>query len=245
MKSDMKRYLTLLLAAVLTVSCGVLKADKAPKTVVIIGDSYSTFEGYIPNGYADWYTLRGRSDNNVRTVEQTWWYQLCTEKGLKLIANNSFSGSTVCNTGYDGVDYTHESFVTRMSQTLHYSSDGFNQPCEEKNAPDILFIFGGTNDSWANSPIGEPKYSDWTNEDLYSFLPAFCCLLDYYKREAPSTRVIVMINDGLKPEMMTGMAEISSHFGYEYIQYDGIEEGAGHPTILGMKQIADAIRKML
>lgn len=240
----MKRYIVLLLSAALAISCSVQRVQKA-QTVVVIGDSYSTFTGYIPEHFACWYSPQGRPDNDVTAVEQTWWKLLCDSQGLNLIGNNSFSGSTVCNTGYNGVDYTRQSFITRMPQTLHYTSDGFNVLGTEKNAPDILFIFGGTNDSWAGSPLGEYKYSDWTDEELYSFFPAFCKLLDYYKREAPSTRVIVLINDGLKPEVMSGMADISKHYGYEYIQLEGIEKGSGHPSVLGMSQICEAIKKIL
>src|SRR5574344_1656725 len=39
------------------------------------------------------------------------------------------------------------------------------------DCPDIIFIFGATNDSWANSPIGDYKYADWTRQDMYSFRP--------------------------------------------------------------------------
>ena len=38
--------------------------------------------------------------------------------------------------------------------------------------PDIILVFGGTNDSWAGSPIGEYVWADWTDEQLYSFRPA-------------------------------------------------------------------------
>ena len=58
---------------------------------------------------------------------------------------------------YDGNDYTDRSFITRAS----------NLGC-----PDIILVFGGTNDSWANSPLGEMKHEGYTSQDLFSFRPA-------------------------------------------------------------------------
>ena len=81
--------------------------------------------------------------------------------------NNSFSGATVCNTGYNKEDYTDRSFISRMD----------NLGC-----PDIIFIFGGTNDSWAGSPLGEFQYSGWTKETLYCFRPAMAYMLDHMKK---------------------------------------------------------------
>ena len=46
------------------------------KNVLIIGDSYSTFEGHIPSGYEVFYRAGGREDNDVSRVEETWWHQV-------------------------------------------------------------------------------------------------------------------------------------------------------------------------
>lgn len=210
----------------LVVSCHV------PKTFVILGDSYSTFKGYIPDGYAVWYSPEGRPGNDVTSVEQTWWYQFAERTGLKLLGNNSFSGSTVCNTGYNGADYTRCSFITRMPQTL-------------ENDPDLVLIFGGTNDSWSNAPIGELQFSDWTTDDLYKALPAYCYMLDFYKTNAPKTRVVCIMNDGLKPEITEGMTAACEHYGVDYVTLEGIDKGDGHPTVKGMAQICDAMESYI
>ena len=70
------------------------------KTVAILGDSYSTFDGYIPEGNACWYFTTPQGENDVVAVEQTWWHQFCREGGYELVLNESYSGATVCNTGY-------------------------------------------------------------------------------------------------------------------------------------------------
>ena len=217
------------LGAITVTGCGV------QRTVVILGDSYSTFEGYVPEGFAVWYDANAKAENDVDAVEQTWWYKLVKKEHLKLLGNNSYSGSTVCNTGYDGADYSDRSFITRMPQTLGYQAE----------RPSIILIFGGTNDSWADAPLGELKFAGWTEEDLKQALPAYCYMLNYYHLYAPDSRVINIINDGLKPEITEGIVAAAEHYGMEYLRLEGIDKGWGHPTVRGMHQIADALAAVL
>ena len=147
----MKRQLVIT-AAVLLFGCA---AAFAQKKVSILGDSYSTFQGYVTPGSNDcWYFGNGKnadSRNTLETVEQTWWYRLVHGHGMELDVNNSWSGTTVCLTGYRGEDASDRAFITRM----------FNL-----GNPDIILVFGGTNDSWAGSPVGEYRYKDWKKADL-------------------------------------------------------------------------------
>lgn len=39
--------------------------------VMILGDSFSTFEDYIPDGYATYYTKVGHENTDVNDVTQT------------------------------------------------------------------------------------------------------------------------------------------------------------------------------
>lgn len=226
--------ITVVLGAVLLMLFSAT-ACREQKTVVILGDSYSTFDGYVPEGFAIWYDSNPKEENDVTAVQQTWWYKLCRKKGLKLLGNNSYSGSTVCNTGYDGADYSDRSFITRMPQTLGYSAE----------RPNIILLFGGTNDSWSDAPLGSLKFADWTEEDLKQALPAYCYMLNYYKLYAPDSRVINIVNDGLKPEITEGIVKAAEHYGMEYVRLKGIDKGWGHPSIKGMQQICDALADIL
>ena len=68
------------------------------QTVAVLGDSYSTFEGFIPKGYATWYSPTAPPETtDVNKVEQTWWWQVIKEGGYKLGNINSYSGATICN----------------------------------------------------------------------------------------------------------------------------------------------------
>ena len=75
--------ITVVLGAVLLMLFSAT-ACREQKTVVILGDSYSTFDGYVPEGFAIWYDSNPKEENDVTAVQQTWWYKLCRKEGLKL-----------------------------------------------------------------------------------------------------------------------------------------------------------------
>ncbi len=198
-------------------------------SVSILGDSYSTFEGYLtPDTMITWYqrgkALYDRTD--VVKVSDTWWMQVIKRMGWKLDVNNSWSGSTVCNTGYNKEDYTHESFVTRVSYL---------------GSPDVIFVFGGTNDSWAESPIGDYMYKEWSAKDLFFFRPAMCYLIANLQKHYPTAELYVISNTELKEDVTLSIAEICKHYGVKIIQLDNIDKLTGHPSVKGMGQIADQI----
>ena len=59
--------------------------------IFIIGDSYSTYEGYIPEGYHHYYSDGRKEAPVVKGVEKTWWKILSNENKLNVIMNDSFS----------------------------------------------------------------------------------------------------------------------------------------------------------
>lgn len=217
----MKRLLTLCL---FFVCLGILMAQKK---MSILGDSYSTFKGYVsPEKNLCFYRQVSKFPNDVHDVTKTWWWILKEELGYELEKNNSYSGATICNTGYAKNDYSDRSFVTRMRNI---------------GEPDILFIFGGTNDCWAGSPLGEFKYEKWTKADLYKFRPAFAFMINYLKVAHPQMRIINICNSDLEGEYNTSMAEICKHYGVENIQLEDIDKQYKHPSILGMQEIANQL----
>ena len=138
--------------------------------ILIIGDSYSTFKGFNPDGYICWYP-QSESEaprTDVTQVSETWWHQLCSETESTLILNDSFSGSTICSTERESIPGTH--FNLRADKIIN--SGFFN-----KNKIDTIIIFGGTNDSWIDSPIGEIKYDNIEENDIKKVLPAFAALI--------------------------------------------------------------------
>ena len=196
----------------------------AQKKVSILGDSYSTFYGHVsPAANLCWYGVPGeKKENDVTKVEETWWYRFIHEHGFQLERNNSYSGSTVCHTGYEKADYSDRSFITRIHNL---------------GTPDIILVFGGTNDSWAGAPIGAYQYDGWTKADLYSFRPAFCYLLASLKQLYPAARIYNITNSELSEEVTDSMDEICRHYGIENIRLHDIDKQWGHPSVQGMQSI--------
>lgn len=200
----------------------------AQTRVSILGDSYSTFYGYVtPDTNLCWYGVPGeKKENDVTKVEDTWWHRFIREHGYTLERNNSYSGSTVCHTGYEKADYSDRSFITRM---------------DNLGDPDILFLFGGTNDSWAGVPIGEYAYDDPASADLYAFRPAFCRLLEYVTERYAEADTYVIINSELSDEITGSMEEICRHYSITPIRLHDIDKQWGHPSVEGMKRICEQV----
>lgn len=197
------------------------------KTVAILGDSYSTFEDYVtPDTNALWYFNRPNDRTDVDRVGQTWWHQFISKNGYKLGVNNSYSGATICNTGYRAEDYTAESFITRM---------------DNLGNPDMILVFGGTNDSWCGAPIGEYKYGDWTKRDLFSFRPAMARLLSGLQERYPNVEIYFLLNDGLKDSINESVKTVCAHYGVPVVELQGIDKKNSHPTVKGMTAIADQL----
>lgn len=206
--------------------------------LLIIGDSYSTFEGSIPKEYDTWYSNALKPETDVTKVEQTWWYLLLQKVHANLLLNSSWSGTTICNTGYEGADFSDKSFITRLDQLIE-------KKYFEKNHVDTLFVFGGTNDSWADAPLGELKYSDWTQDDLYCVLPAIGYLFYRITTKLVGVRAICIINTELKQEIHAALTAACEKYGIETIELQDIAKEYGHPNILGMSQIEAQVEEYL
>jgi hypothetical protein len=203
--------------------------------VLILGDSYSTFEGYIPKGYDVYYQGDGSYDTGVTRVEETWWHQLITETKSNLVLNDSWSGSTICYKGYDDCDCSEtSSFICRLEKM---NKNGFF----EENKIDTLFIFGATNDSWIGVPLGEEKYENFTKDELFTVLPAICCLVKRAREILPNAKIYYIINTELKEEIVNTILSACKKYGASTVTLADIDKVKGHPTIKGMAQIKNQI----
>lgn len=115
------------------------RAAAEEKTLSILGDSISTYAGYSDNGganttIADYRLFYPRWGNSVE-AEDTWWYQAAEMLNMRLLVNNSFSGSCLLKSAY-GAD---GAYLDRCVQ-LH------SNHLEE---PDIIAVYLGTNDYYA------------------------------------------------------------------------------------------------
>lgn len=212
----MRKLFTIASLLILTLSAA------AQVKVSILGDSYSTFKGWNPEGYAIWYGP-GRG-NDVQKVEDTWWHRLIENNALELELNNSWSGSTICNTGHNGADYSDRSFVTRST------SLGDN--------PDIIYVFGGTNDDWVGAPLG-----DENGTDLYSVRPAVKKMLRNIRSTYPDAVCLVIINTEMKADVEKSIVDACVAEDVPYVKLKAIDKQNGHPSVSGMEAIATQVWK--
>ena len=223
----MKKILIMALTCLFSMSLSA----QSVKSVSVLGDSYSTFEGYMtPSTNELWYYARPNKNTDVNDVSQTWWHKFIKENGFRLCVNNSYSGATIGYRGYAANDYSDRSFITRMN----------NLGC-----PDIVFVFGGTNDSWAGEPVGNYKYEDFRKGDFYTYRPALAYLLKYMTDRYVNTEIYFIINDGLRDDITSSTVEICKHYGVKYILLHDIDKKGGHPTIKGHAMIAEQITAAL
>lgn len=213
---------------ILILICIALSLTANGQRVSILGDSYSTFEDFVtPSSNELWYYAKNdTSKTDVNRVQDTWWWQFVHDNGMKLEINNSYSGATIGYGGYDGNDYSARSFLRRMYNI---------------GSPDILLVFGATNDSWSGEQVGEYKYCDWTWGDFYDFRPAMAYMVNWIKLHHPNVRVYYIINSDLRKDITESMKVICRHYGAPYIQLENIDKKNGHPTVKGMKAIAEQV----
>lgn len=207
--------------------------QKLYNSITIIGDSYSTYKNWILPNNRDWYPYENQELNNVNNVNQTWWYKLMQYIHCNLLINDAYGGSTISHSVKP--EHTIEdSFINRMVHSL--GGERVTQP-----KPDLIIIFGGTNDSWNDSPIGNVKYENWTENDLLNVLPAFCYMVNYIKTYNPTARIINVTNDILKSQIKDGIELSCIHYNIDNVVLENIEKMDNHPSISGMQSIAQQI----
>ena len=236
----MKRLLPILALALLLSACG---DPQEPSNVCfsILGNSFSALEGTVdPESNDVWSSY---PNVGVTSPEQMWWHKVVTRTGWDLVKNNSFSGSLMSN--YDGFNsggyYAPHSFIRRM---------------DDLGDPDVIFVFGGTNDIFRRAPLGDYVYSDWTDEQLSTFRPAMAYVLDNLKRQHPDAEVYFLvdmelcISDGTIEEatrqaFIESMHRIASHYNVNCIDIYGIHKKWWHPDDQGQKDIARQVIEVL
>ncbi len=153
-------------------------APEEPETgmkLSILGDSISTFKGWIPEGNLVFYPENGA----VKDVAQTWWKIVLDELGLTLCANGSSSGSA--SFGYSQeADPMYGCSDHRISQLA--GADG--------EAPDIIIVYMGTNDVLMSAAIGDNDGLQAVGEGLVGSLSdGYTMILDKIKRQYPQAKV--------------------------------------------------------
>lgn len=103
------------------------------RSVSILGDSISTYAGYIPEGNACYYS---GTNADVTHPCQTWWHRVMNRCGMVLNTNNSWSGARISGAG--------ESAASVRATLLDNGTE-----------PDVIIVYMGINDFNGGVPIGD------------------------------------------------------------------------------------------
>lgn len=165
-------------------------AKFAGKKLSIVGDSISTFSGYIPSGYETFYpnsTTAQAGTGSLTSVEQTWWYKLCQESGMTLLKNASWSGSWVTGDTKSTTNAISASSDKRIADLK--GSDG--------TTPDIIITYIGINDLFnSNVTTRGATLGNWTPDseipeegNVMEFASAYAIMLKKIITAYPKAKV--------------------------------------------------------
>lgn len=235
------------------------------ESVSFLGDSITTFTGYIPEGNAAYY--KG-NNAGVTHYRQTWWARVCDEMGWILNTNNAWSGARVSTSAgltSDGVD---PSGVARAS-LLDNGTD-----------PDNIIVYLGINDFQNEVAIGSYNGDGLIPTTTDTFREGYAVMLKNIMTNYPRAKIHCMTlpplerdykNAGHPEQNGNGVyltafnraiREICDAFGVEVIEaascgfnaqnasiymgdYNSSNGGFLHPNAAGHKLIADKVVRCL
>lgn len=194
----------------------------------VIGDSYSTFKGFNDPIANVWFYPRG--ENDVTSVDQTWWKLFERESGIRLEQNNSFSGSAVCTHHRNNTTDLYNSFVGRVGNVREAG---------------LIIIEGATNDNTFKAPMGEYVWSGFTDAQKRTYRGGTAYVIDFLKRKYPKSTIIFMLNSGLSNDINSSTEEICKHYGIPLLKLGSMTRKLEHPDVEGMKTINGELLKFL
>ena len=209
-------------------------ATAAPKRVSVIGDSISTFRGYISYNYGAHYPT---TDGDLNLVGQTYWWRLIYDhmQNARLERNLAYSGTAVART-------TNESYKSQSWYGQDYCTRFINQ--QGLGAADIVIIHGGTNDYAHNAdPLAPGGYAmrsttcptDAEFKTMFAtaaaattraqvealndttFCEAYIKLICLVKERNPKVKIVCIIGDYLTTGIQQSIIKIANHYGARYV----------------------------
>lgn len=140
------------------------------KQISIIGDSISTYYGYVPDGYKVYYNEETALKNQLTSVDDTWWRIVCKHLGAEICVNNSYSGSRVSGNGFECAS------SDERTSSLH----------TEGATPDLILLYIGANDFGRGIGIKENPF--FYKEAI--FYDAYKNMLQRIKNNYPDSQII-------------------------------------------------------
>ena len=196
------------------------------KTFAIIGDSISTFKGYIPEGFSYFYPY---PTADVNDVNLTWWMQAINNVGGSLLVNNSYSGTCVGDSS---------SYATKNKSRLEYT-------LLSGVAPDVIIIYMGSNDC-ASKYVSKTDFSRGYKQMLDN-LKKLC-------PESEIILCQLATSPFYETEEQLEYNEVIASYGEQYnlevfdlssVSLHGKLVDSAHPMSAGMNAVADKVTELL
>ena len=199
------------------------------KTVAVLGDSYSAFDGvagvtrkYYPTG-------------DVQQESQMWWSRVVAEFDGMLGNVVAAAGSRIINDCVTG-GVSVPSFANRLASGA-------------LGHPDVILVLGGLNDYWGSKPDKDP--TNCTAANLYAKSGELFDTLDAAHPNAEKVVVLMnhptLWNTGLTNDFRCALRQAAVDRGYTVADLDGAyakvsgDMVESHPNDLGMRHIADRV----
>lgn len=233
----------------------------AGSSLSILGDSISTYQGYNPLGYYAFFPEYG----GVKAVEDTWWQIVAEDLELTLYVNGSSSGATCAgdSTGTEDPQCACNDFRTN------------DLAGPEGACPDRIIVYLGTNDLLQTIPLGNNDGTGVVMEgEVATFSDAYTLMIDKLQANYPQAEIycctLLQVGDyGTQTpyvEFVNGAGLTAADYGeviariaeskglpvidlYDCgITVENLQEMTGdgvHPTVEGMRRIAEAVKECL
>lgn len=236
-------------------------ASEGRTSVSVMGDSISTFSGYIPQEYYIFFPDNGA----VAEVNDTWWKQVVDGLNLELYVNGSSSGAVCAG---DSTGTTDPQCGCNELRT-----NGLYGPNGE--IPGIILLYIGTNDVLKSIPLGDNDGTRQVEEGMINtFSDAYTLMLDKLQSKYKGAKIycftllqvgtwgtdtpfVTYVNEqGLtSADYNVCIKQIAENKGCQVVDLENCgvtvdnlhnttSDGV-HPTPEGMGYIAEAVKKAL
>lgn len=243
------------------------------KRLSILGDSISTFGGSVDDPDGARYAVAGdptypgnrcrypQTDLGLTDVNTTYWYRIMHDFGMELGISESWAGSCVSNTQEtDSGDLGPNRCMSSQTRINHLAYNG---------TPDIILVYGGTNDYGRQFPLGTFDYTNvngWSDAQIAAmpngtFAEAYKAMLTRIQKTYPNAKVYCIAPNFTGGDMgrldtyVEVVKEACDFFGVQCIDIRDVginvfNRGSYlndnlHPNPLGMLLIAEKIRKAM
>ncbi|MBP5719664.1 MAG: hypothetical protein J6W82_01200 [Bacteroidales bacterium] len=211
----------------------VVEGEKhMPTRLAIMGDSISTFKGMIPSTHRTYYPTTNAACADVDKWEKTYWGHLINDYWhCELDVNSAWSGSCVA---------AGDPTVVRTP---------FVERCSLFKNPDVIILFGGTNDCQTERKIalGEFDYTSAPDKlNKYArFRESYIWVIKTLQANYPEAQIICIVGNHIEGEYGNSVKAIAEHMGIPYVDFRNDKQvtiyDQLHPNAAGHAHMAERI----